>query len=131
MFTLSAQLPGKQAISTSDKIIELLKDLSKKACRTLTFDNGGEFAKHCRVVEELGIQSFFVIPIVPIKKGGVENTNGRLRRDLPRRTNLKAMAREDFDEIVLNYNETPRKKLQWKTPLQVFTEKINRVALQT
>lgn len=131
MFTLSAQLQSKQAISTGDKIIELLKDLPKKARRTLTLDNGGEFAKHCRVVEELGIQSFFCDPYCSHQKGGVENTNGRLRRDLHRRSNLKAMAQEDFDEIILNYNETPRKKLQWKTPLQVFTVKINRVALQT
>ncbi len=131
MFTLSAQMQSKEAISTSDKIIELLKDLPAKARRTLTLDNGGEFAKHMRVAEAVGLQSFFCDPYCSHQKGGVENTNGRLRRDLPRRTNLKAMAQEDFDETILNYNETPRKKLQWKTPLQVFTEKIQRVALQT
>jgi len=131
MFTLSAQLQSKQAVSTSDKIIELLKDLPDKARRTLTLDNGGEFAKHMNVVEALGLESFFCDPYCSHQKGGVENTNGRLRRDLPRSTNLKAMSQEDFDETILNYNETPRKKLQWKTPLQVFTEKSHRVALQT
>jgi len=131
MFTISAQLQSKQAISTSDKIIELLKYLPDKARRTLTLDNGGEFAKHMHVVEALGLQSFFCDPYCSHQKGGVENTNGRLRRDLPRSTNLKAMAQEDFDETILNYNETPRKKLQWQTPLQVFTEKIHRVALRT
>jgi len=131
MFTLSAQLQSKQAKPTCDKVIELLKDLPDKARRTLTLDNGGEFAKHLHVVEALGIQSFFCDPYCSYQKGGVENTNGRLRRDLPRRTNLKAMAQEDFDEIILNYNETPRKKLHWKTPLQIFTEKTNRVALRS
>jgi len=131
MFTLSAQLQSKQANSTCEKIIELLKVLPKKARKTLTLDNGGEFAKHMHVVEVLGLESFFCDPYCSHQKGGVENTNGRLRRDLPRRANLKAMLQEDFDETILNYNETPRKKLQWKTPLQVFTEKSHRVALQT
>ena len=130
MFTLSAQLPSKQAISTSQMIIELMKDLPLSAKRTLTLDNGGEFANHRHVCEVLGLQSFFCDPNSPHQKGGVENTNGRLRRDIPRRTHLKIMSQEDFDETILNYNETPRKKLLWKSPLQVFNDNINRVALQ-
>lgn len=131
MFTISAKLQSKQANSTCEKIIELIKDLPDKARRTLTLDNGGEFAKHMNVVEALGLQSFFCDPYCSYQKGGVENTNGRLRRDIPRRTNLKAMSRENFDETILNYHETSRKKLQWKTPLQIFTEKSHRIALQT
>jgi IS30 family transposase len=131
MFILSAQLQSKHAKSACDKIIELLKTLPGKARRTLTLDNGGEFAKHMNVLETLGMQSFFCDPYCSHQKGGVENTNGRLRRDLPRRTNLMSMAQEDFDEIIANYNETPRKKLQWKTPLQIFTKNVNHVALQT
>lgn len=129
MFTISSQLQSKQAISTCDKIIELFKSLPDQARKTLTLDNGGEFSKHMNVVNTLGLQSFFCDPYCSHQKGGVENTNGRLRRDFPRRTNLKDMTQEDFDETILNYNETPRKKLMWKTPLQVFNENLLRVAL--
>ena len=75
MFTLSAQLRSKQAISTSDQIIELLKDLPEKVRRTLTLDNGGEFAKHMHVVAALGLESFVCDPYCSHQKGGVENTN--------------------------------------------------------
>ena len=39
------------------------------------------------------------------------------------------MTQEDFDETILNYNETPRKKLMWKTLPQVFNENLHSVAL--
>ncbi len=60
-----------------------------------------------------------------------QRTNGRLRRDLPRGTDVKAMSREDFDEIIENYNTTPRKTLGWQTPLEVFNRNLSRVALRT
>jgi IS30 family transposase len=41
------------------------------------------------------------------------------------------MAREDFDETILNYNTTPRKSLGWMTPLEAFNKNLHRVALQT
>jgi IS30 family transposase len=65
------------------------------------------------------------------KRGGVENTNGRLRRDLPRNTNIKDMNLEDFDENIDNYDSTPRKSLGWLTPLEAFNKNLSRVALQT
>ena len=53
------------------------------------------------------------------------------RRDLPRSTNLKELAQETFDEIIDNYNQTPRKCLNWFTPLEAFMQEYSCVALQT
>ncbi len=50
---------------------------------------------------------------------------------MPRKTNIKQMSQEDFDENILNYNTTPRKSLGWLTPLEVFKKNLARVALQT
>jgi IS30 family transposase len=61
----------------------------------------------------------------------VENTNGRLRRDLPRTTDIQAMAEEDFLETIHNYNRTPRKSLGWLTPLEAFNKNLNNLALHT
>ena len=83
------------------------------------------------VVNALKMQSYFCDPYASWQKGGVENTNGRLRRDLPRNTNLKEMSREDFDENIDNYNSTPRKSLGWLTPLEEFNRNLSRVALQS
>ncbi len=50
---------------------------------------------------------------------------------MPRKTNIKQMSQEDFEENILNYNTTPRKSLGWLTPLEIFENNLTRVALQT
>ena len=131
MFTQSIRLLNKRAESTAKSILEILKRLPEKARKTLTLDNGGEFAHHAILRQEIGLKTFFCDPYASWQKGGVENTNGRLRRDLPRKTDVKKMKQEDFDEVIENYNTTPRKSLGWLTPLQAFNQNLRRVALQT
>ena len=131
MKTLSAQLKDKKAITTANAIKSLLKNIPSEARKTMTLDNGGEFTNHSEIQQELGIQIFFCDPYSPWQKGGIENTNGRLRRDLPRKFNVKSMSKEDFNENIENYNSTPRKKLNWRTPDQLFEKNLQRVALRT
>lgn len=131
MFTLSSPLETKKALSTANRVIDLMKDLPKKARKTITLDNGGEFASHELWVNDLGLKSFFCDPYSSWQKGGIENTNGRLRRDLPRKINIHKLSQEDFNETILNYNTTPRKSLAWFTPLELFNRNLQRVALQT
>jgi IS30 family transposase len=131
MFTRSVPLPSKKSCSTAHSIIGLMKAIPPQARKTITYDNGGEFAKHTEVMKALGLQSYFCDPYASWQKGGIENTNGRLRRDLPRNTNIKDMHQEDFDETIDNYNSTPRKSLKWLTPLEAFSKNLNSVALQT
>ena len=131
MFTRSLPLPSKKAKETAQAIVTLLKDLPKAARKTLTLDNGGEFAAHAAVGNILGMPSFFCDPYASWQKGGIENTNGRLRRDLPRKTDIQAMDPNEFLEVIDNYNSTPRKTLNWLTPAEAFSKNLPRVALQT
>lgn len=131
MLTLSCPLSSKRAEETAKAIQNLLQDIPKAARKTLTFDNGTEFAHHEVVAQALELPTFFCDPYSPWQKGGVENTNGRLRRDLPRTTRVKSQSSEDFQEIITNHNTTPRKKLQWLTPIEAFNQSLTRVALQT
>lgn len=102
-----------------------------KARKSLTLDNGGEFACHEQWHAQLSLPSFFCDPYASWQKGGVENTNGRLRRDMPRKTDILHMSQEAFDENIDNYNTTPRKSLAWLSPLEAFKQNLQRVALQT
>lgn len=130
-FIRSERLPSKRAQDTIQEISKLLKPFPKEALKTITFDNGGEFAAHNQLQKDLGIQTFFCDPYASWQKGGVENGNKRLRRDLPRKTNIHKMRQEDFEEVIQNYNMTPRKCLKWLTPLEAFSLNFSRVALQT
>ena len=132
MFSIIACLESKRSEATANAIINSMLPLPQHARKTITFDNGTEFAKHEMVSRQLGVNSFFCDSYASWQKGGVENTNGRLRRQLPRQTNIKSMPTGAFYGVMNCYNSTPRKKLGWKTPVEVFTEKLNHVvALQT
>ena len=131
MFTLSIPLASKSASVTSKSLIELLKYFPPAARKTLTVDNGGEFADHLFVTKKLAMPIYFCNSYASWQKGGIENTNGRLRRELPRKTDIKKISKEDYQDTILNHNLTPRKSLNWLTPLEAFTQNIHLVALQT
>lgn len=131
MFTLSSPLPSKRAGDTTTAILELMESIPKESRKTITYDNGGEFAHHETICKKLGMSSFFCDPYASWQKGGVENTNGRLRRCLPRTIDIKQMNQEDFQETIHNYNMTPRKNLGWLTPIEAFNKNLQGVALRT
>jgi IS30 family transposase len=81
-------------------IIDKLAALPSAAVQTITHDNGGEFARHERVKDAIGLRAFFCDPHSPWQRGGIENANGRLRRDLPRKASLSGYTDKDIDSIV-------------------------------
>ena len=131
MFTIIARLPNKRSDQTSQAIINSMMPLPRHARRTITFDNGTEFAKHEKINRVLGTNSFFCDPYASYQKGRVENTNGRLRYQLPRQTSIKTMSTGAFYGVMNRYNSTPRKNLGWRTPAELFGQNLNFVALQT
>jgi IS30 family transposase len=132
MYVKSVRLENKTAEVTNKAIIALLVTLPERARQSITYDNGTEFSFHSKVKEALkGLQTFFCDPYSPWQKGRVENSNGRLRKDFPRKIDLQKLTDDDFNESIENYNSTPRKGLKWFTPDEAFQKNINRVALQT
>lgn len=60
----------------------------------------------------------------PWQKGTNENTNGRARRFLPRDTDPTALTNRSLAAICQRLNATPRKCLGYRTPAEVFREKV-------
>ncbi len=89
--------------------------------RSITFDNGTEFSEHWRLNEDIGMATFFCDTHSPWQKGAVENGIGRLRRTLPRKTDLTKLSNSDILAHVRRYNATPRKCLDYQTPAEVFS----------
>jgi IS30 family transposase len=110
----------KAAKPVLDKLQSLLAPLPKRMRKTMTFDNGTEFAFHYRLKPQLGIDTYFCDPHAPWQKGGVENAIARLRRQLPRKTDLATISARTLDKLLANYNATPRKCLGFKSPAEVF-----------
>uniref|UniRef100_UPI0025CF759C IS30 family transposase n=1 Tax=uncultured Nevskia sp. TaxID=228950 RepID=UPI0025CF759C len=123
--TAVVPLASKAAEPLAQTLKALLAPLPAHLRRTLTFDNGTEFAQHYTLHQPLKIKTFFCDPHAPWQKGGIENANGRLRRFLPRKTDLNTLTALDFRQIALLYNHTPRKCLGFKTPAEAFAKLLH------
>jgi IS30 family transposase len=111
----------RKAEPTAVLIGQLLAPLPPDLRLSLTFDNGTEFAEHHR----LAIPTFFCDPHAPWQKGGVENAVGRIRRWLPRRTNLEDLDPNEIFQAAWAYNHTPRRCLDFLTPAEVFSRVLH------
>ncbi|MDB5539352.1 MAG: family transposase [Devosia sp.] len=116
-------LGSKHAGPIAQAIGAVLAQLPPPLRRTVTFDNGTEFARH-HELGALGIGTYFCDPHAPWQKGGVENAIGRMRRFLPRKTDLAQLGQTDLVTIIAAYNNTPRKCLDWRTPAEAFLDQL-------
>lgn len=112
---------NRKARPTAVTLGDLLDPLPEGLRRSLTFDNGTEFAEHHRV----GLPTFFCDPHAPWQKGGVENAIGRIRRFLPRKTDLATVSHDQIKAIARAYNHTPRQCLDFHTPAEVFSRVLH------
>ena len=117
------KLPGKAAEPVADALEQLLAPFPTSWRKSITFDNGAEFARHYRL-HHLGFETFFCDTRSPWQKGGVENANGRLRRYLPRRTVLDTVSDEALTQLNQACNNTPRKCLGYRTPAEIFAIRV-------
>jgi IS30 family transposase len=123
--TALVKTDNRKAEATAESLAELLGPLPKRLRRSLTFDNGTEFAEHHRLRKTLGLKTFFCDPHAPWQKGGVENAIGRTRRFLPRKTNLDEVKPSDVLTAAQIYNHTPRRCLGFQTPAEVFSKLLH------
>lgn len=125
------RLERKTADIVATRLVKRFADVPPALRRSVTFDNGTEFALHYRLTRQLALDTFFCDPHAPWQKGGVENAIGRMRRTLPRKSDLATISDQHLQSLVDTYNDTPRKCLGFRTPNEVYDDIIKRVALQT
>lgn len=121
---LATRQPSKAAEPVATQLLLQFEGLPLQLRRTLTVDNGTEFSQHHRLNEQLGMGTYFCDPHSPWQKGGIENAIGRMRRRLPRKTDLATVTHAQLNQLVAAYNHTPRKCLGYRTPAQVFCEQL-------
>ena len=120
---LAARPDNKTANLIAELIDQLLRPIPSELRSTIAFDNGTEFARHTRL-HSLDLQTFFCDPYAPWQKGGIENAIGRMRRLIPRKTDLATISDRHFTALLQAYNATPRKCLDFKTPAELFLEQM-------
>ena len=129
-FAVMAKVDRKTSEQVSAAVIDRLLPVAGRV-KTITFDNGKEFAGHKLIDQSLGSTAYFADPFASWQRGSNENFNGLLRQYIPKKRRLSTVTDQELKMIEELLNHRPRKRLGFKTPHQVFHESLNRVALRT
>lgn len=97
------------------------------ARKTMTFDNGLEFADHSAITNAIGTKIYFAKPYASWQRGTNENSNGLLRWYLPRDTDLNSLTTPQLYSIINLINTRPRKCLNFRTPKEIFNRELDKV----
>ena len=116
---IAVPLPGKKAKAVKQAMISSLNPL-KKFVKTITYDNGKEFAEHEKVADALACDTYFAAPYHSWERGQNENANGLLRQYFPKSMELDNVSTQDVIAAVDRLNNRPRKCLDYKTPYEAF-----------
>ena len=96
----------------------------KKHIKTITTDNGPEFAAHKLITKYLGAVVYFADPYASWQKGAIENTNKLIRQYIPKHTNFDNLTDKKIASIQKKINSRSRQKLRFETPKAEFFKRI-------
>ena len=133
--TLVERKSGYTRIGRSDSLradavrrvlIRRMKDLPSALRRSVTFDNGKEFAEHGRLARTLNLETYFALPYRSWQRGTNENTNGLLRQFFPKGTDFTRISHHEVARVEDLLNERPRRRLDYQTPAEVLAKRLCR-----
>ena len=114
---------GKNAKELARTVIHLLSPF-KEHVKSITTDNGTEFACHEMIGKSLGVTIYFADPYASWQKGAIENANGLIRQYVPKTETFEHVSHQQITKYSKRINMRPRKKLEFKTPHECFYEQI-------
>lgn len=114
---------GKNAKELAQTVIHLLSPF-KDHIKSITTDNGTEFACHEMIAKSLGVTIYFADPYASWQKGAIENANGLIRQYVPKKETFEHISQQQITKYSKKINMRPRKKLDFNTPQDCFYELI-------
>ncbi|MBQ8098977.1 MAG: IS30 family transposase [Bacteroidaceae bacterium] len=111
---------GKQALPLAKVAWRLLLPYKGEGLKTITTDNGSEFAAHEWLAKKLGVPVYFTDAYSSWQKGNIENTNKLIRQYIPKGTDISRITDRKIADIQAKINRRPREKLNFLTPNEVF-----------
>lgn len=129
-FILMEKLPqGRKAMPVAQTVARLLFPY-RKTLKTITTDNGCEFAAHLEITRRLSMKNkervivYFADSYSSWQKGAVENANKLIRKYIPKKANFDDFSDKRIMNIQKKINRRPREKLNFISPLKLFFEKV-------
>lgn len=125
---------GKKAKPLAKFVIRLLFAY-RKYLKTITTDNGSEFAAHRDITAGLWMKGlpdvtiYFADSYCSWQKGAVENVNKQIRQYIPKKSNFNDFSDEYIRNVGRKLNLRPRKRLGFSTPKEEFFKQISNFVL--
>jgi transposase, IS30 family len=125
-----AKVPNKESATVAVALKKLFMPF-KTQIHTMTADNGKEFADHESVSKGIEVDFYFADPYSSWQRGANENFNGLVRDYFPKKTNFAKITEEELLKVSDELNKRPRKRLGFKSPIQVHDFLTEKVAFKT
>ncbi len=107
--------------NTAESVAQAMTtQLASLVVKTITSDNGREFARHQHVAGQLRADFYFAHPYSSWERGLNENTNGLVRQYFPKKHDFTTITDKEINHVVKRLNNRPRKTLGYRTPNEVF-----------
>lgn len=123
-FTRIGRADDLKAETTRRAIVRRMRHLPPSLRRSVTFDNGKEFAEHKHLSQTLHWETYFALPYKSWQRGTNENTNGLIRDFFPKGTDFTRISHQAVARVEHLLNERPRKRLGYKTPNEVLAKHL-------
>lgn len=121
--------------NTSQSVIDVIDNLYerlggfyfRKLFPVILTDNGSEFSNPKAIEDwsggrhELRTRVFYCDPSCPYQKGAIEVNHELVRRVLPKGTSFDHLTQEDVNKMMNHINSYTRKKLNDRTPYEMFS----------
>ena len=130
-FILMEKLPeGRKSKPTAKAVVKLLFPY-RESIKTITTDNGCEFAAHIDITNKLSLKGqdkiivYFADSYCSWQKGAIENANKLIRKYIPKKANFDDFSNLKISSIQKKLNRRPREKLNFKSPLICFFSNLS------
>jgi IS30 family transposase len=117
------KIDGKDSVVVQEAIIEMLAEF-RPILKTITSDNGKEFAQHQEIARELDVGYYFAKPYHSWERGANENLNGLIRQYFPKGMSFENITKEQVQDAEDKLNNRPRKRFGFQSPNQVYLQKL-------
>jgi IS30 family transposase len=124
LITMIEKLNSKNANEVYQKMHKRLTNFDSSWVKTITFDNGKEFAYHREIGKDLNAKTYFTRPYTSQDKGTVENRIGVIRRFFPKKTDLREVSEKRIKEVEKLLNYRPIRKFNYNNPIEVLNNKF-------
>ncbi len=122
-YLVARKLDACSAKQIRQGLHDAMRRLPREKRKTLTVDNGREFACHKNLTRLLGLAVYFAHPYSSWERGTNENTNGLLRQYVPKKMDFSQLTDWRLASYVWELNNRPRKCLNYRTPAEVFHQR--------